>query len=629
MKKTFLRHSIYLALSLILLSACSSKSPAPTPVPEHPPLLTQFTQHPPADYLKQASMAHNDTRFDWQLLAAKAYLQGGQLNAGLQLLQELQPQAQKPYQQAGWQLVRAYASQLGQHPEQALQQLNFDSQWTLSDPYWKNYYQLRVDLETQLNRPIAAATDRVQLDPFLDSSQKAINQRTIWKLLKPIDSLQLRSYQQPGNELLNGYLELAAISNEPVATPQQLLAKLNQWQLSYPNHPAIQFIKGKLSGALKAPLYHPERIAVLLPLSGHFAQSGQMLRDGILAAYNDQVAQGQSIPQITFIDTMQNSMADIAAQLTTLKSEFIIGPLLKTNIEAFSQLKQPQPWLALNNINDGQIASDLMQPAAAVGSSEPTTTIEPHYSLSLEPETEAQQAAFELTKQGEHHPLLLLPDNELGRRIAKSFSVQWQSTHDDTPDITYYKNRDSLQDAVQQMLKTDQSQQRIRQMKQLLGQDLETEVRSRRDANAVYIIADNITSKLLIPFINVTISPFAEPLKIFGSSRTHQVGVSNQELNGMIISEIPWLLDHTSANAKRFQDLWPHASDSDKRLYALGYDAYHIMPTLAQMRGFSEYHIQGLTGILSVDADGQVQRQLVWSEYRDGQLEPIFEQTGD
>lgn len=614
MNNSSLWRSSYLALSLILLGACSSGT-----VPlssDQPPLLTNPTQYSAEDYLKIAKENQTTLSIDWQLLAAKAYIEDGQLDQGFSLLNQVTPATDR--QKAGWQLLAAYGYQLRGLPAKALAQLNFDS-WELPNSYWRQYYNRRATLEGQLNRPIAEATDRISLDRYLDDDERRANQRAIWQQLKPLDSYTLRSFQQPGKETLNGYLELAAISNEPVTRAEELLNKLNQWQLAYPNHPAAQFIKGKLSDALQAPLYTPKKIAILLPLSGHFAQSGQMLRDGILAAYSDLAKDGREMPQLNFIDTIAQPMSEIAKQLDAQQSEFVVGPLLKSNIEAFAKLQQQRPWLALNNIHDGRNDEETDEDEKIATSHQ--------YTLSLEPETEAQQAAQEMSQRGEHHPLLLLPDNALGKRMANSFADQWQANHQDTPEVTYYSDRSHLQTAVRQMLKTDESQQRIRQVKALLGQDLKSEVRSRRDADAVYIVADNVTTKLLIPFINVTISPFAEPMQIFGSSRTQQEGVNNQELNGMIISEIPWLLDRTSDNALRFRSFWPQASDMDKRLYALGYDAYHILPTLAQMRGFSDYHIQGLTGLLSVANDGQVERSLNWSEYRNGQLETIFEQN--
>ncbi|MFM2486732.1 penicillin-binding protein activator [Celerinatantimonas yamalensis] len=600
-------------LTIVVLTGCSSNGVSPQPV--SPPTITGVMTLAPSDYLSRAQHAQGSAVFDWQLLAAKAYLQQNKLGAAQQLLQQLHSTVGSKRQQAGWQLVSAAAALLNQHPEQAITLLQFDHQWQLPDDYWRHDYQQLAQLYQTAHQPINAATALIDLEPYLQDKNAALaqNRHQIWQLLKPLNSLTLRSYEQPGNETLNGYLELIAISNEPVSSPQQLLDNLNQWKQSYPNHPAIHFIQGQLSKALQSPVFQPKRIAILLPLSGHFAESGQHIRDGILAAYSDASQQDRGAVQLNFIDTNSQSMMAIIAQIKQLKSDFVIGPLLKSNVSAYAQQNLALPWLALNDFE-----TDNVTP--------PTQLASNSYSFSLDPGTEAAQAAQQMTNIGEKHPLLLVPDTDIGKRMAMRFSQVWQSNHDDQPDITIYHGRDDLQQAVKRMLLTDQSSQRIQQIRRLLGHDIKAEVRSRRDSNSVYIVADNIDTKLIVPFISVTISPFAPSLQLFGSSRSHQEGVNNNELNGMIVSEMPWLLDHQSDNAKRFAQIWPQASDTDKSLYAMGYDAYQILPHLAQMRGFKDYRLQGLTGVLSVTKDGQIHRQLIWSQYNDGHLESIYQQ---
>ncbi|CAG9295616.1 penicillin-binding protein activator [Celerinatantimonas diazotrophica] len=596
-------------LGLLLLTACSSNGIAPKLTAQHPPSITQWAQYDATDYLAQAKAVQGPLIFDWQLLAAKAYIQNGQMGQGQQLLETLHLKAHSARQKAAWRLVSAYAAQLNHHPLQAIKWLQFPSdEQSLPKDYYKSAYQQLAQLYESQHQPINAANALIKLEPYLPQQQVNNNRHHIWQLLKPLSSFKLRSYEQPGQDMLNGYLELIAISNEPVKSPQQLLDRLNQWKQTYPNNPAANFIQGSLSKALQRSLYQPKKIAVLLPLSGHFAQSGQWVRDGLLAAYSD-LDRGNV--QLDFIDTNSQSMATIGHKITALNSDFIIGPLLKSNVREYAKLDLNKPWLALNNLDD--VNADNNDRAK-------------RYSLSLDPETEAVQAAIQMSNLGAIHPLLLVPDNDIGKRMADSFSLTWQKNHKDMPDITFYHGRNDLQNAVKRMLLTTQSAQRINRIKALLGQDLKTEVRSRRDSNSVYIVANNIDTKLIVPFISVTISPFAKPLQLFGSSRSHQEGVNNNELNGMSVTEMPWLLDKVSDNAQRFAKLWPHATDTDKSLYAIGYDAYKILPHLAQMRGFKDYHLQGLTGILSVTENGTIHRQLVWSSYQDGHLESVYEQ---
>ncbi|CAG8998931.1 MAG: Penicillin-binding protein activator LpoA [Candidatus Celerinatantimonas neptuna] len=607
MKRPLSWHSYYLMACLVFLSACTSNQLRPLKTDVIPPTITGLLVYPPNDYLTQAKRAKSQYKFDWQLLAAKAYLEHGQMGKGQQLLQTLQKSAATERQHAAWLLVSAYASELNQHQEQALKTLHFPAHWQLPDDYWRTYYQKLAQLNVSQQHPIAAASALISLNSFLNEAQRQANRKQIWDLLKPIDSFTLRSYEQPGNNMLNGYLELIAISNEPVNSPQQLLKKLDQWKQAYPNNPAIHFVQGQLSKALQSKLYNPTHIAILLPLSGHFAQSGQRIQDGILAAYSDLSQKGRDKPQLTFFDTNEQPVSTIEAKIHQSDCDFVIGPLLKSNVKAYAQLKVTLPWLALNDIDN--------RPQATQNSRD-------IYSLSLDPQTEAAQAAQQMLQDDEHHPLLFVPDTDIGHRMAISFSNVWKKENKDAPDITFY-SKDNLQNSVRQMLKTNQSIIRIQQIRRLLGRNIKAEVRSRRDSSAVYIVANNLETKLIVPFISVTISPFASSLHLYGSSRTQQSNVNNTELDGMMISEVPWLLNQYAPNATRFTQLWPQANDTDKLLYAMGYDAYHILPHLQQMRGFKDYHVQGLTGILGVKENGTIKRRLIWSQYRNGHLEPL------
>ena len=139
------------------------------------------------------------------------------------------------------------------------------------------------------------------------------------------------------------------------------------------------------------------------------------------------------------------------------------------------------------------------------------------------------------------------------------------------------------------------------------------------------MIGNNTETKLIKAFIDVTVSPFAVSPRLYASSRSYDKNdeTSENELDGIYISEMPWILEQQSVNAIRHQQLWPSSSDSQKRLYALGYDAYSLISQLAQMRGYSDYQLNGLTGKLSVNQQGLVIRQLTWTQYKDGQLLPL------
>ncbi|MPW28341.1 penicillin-binding protein activator [Agarivorans sp. B2Z047] len=606
MKHNLISALRYLSLSLmLLLAACSSGPTKPPIVAIDLPSIAVAPEHNAEFYLDQASIAPVEQTFEWELLAAKAYYQQGMFQAGDAVTTSLNKQANTVQRGAGLRLVSAYALELQGQYTPALALLDFDPAWQLPDDYWYAYFQARGNIYQKQNNPLAASGAFIELDRYLSEEAREANHQTIWQLLKPLTAFTLRSFQQPGNELRNGWLEIVAISNEPKQSPEKLVAKLQTWKTEYPAHPALDYVAGDLAKALSITPYTPQKVAVLLPLSGKYQNNGLAVKDGLVSAFLDSQTEFSSDTELVFYDTQSQAMETLYPQLEQDQIDFIVGPLLKSQLRSLLNLAPTQPVFALNDVQAGEQEQQFFFP--------------------LSPEDEAKQAAQFMAQREEQNPLLLAPQSSLGKRMAESFTEEWQTLSSSPVDVIYYANRNDLQRAVRKLLHTDMSQQRISQFKQILGQDLEAEVRSRSDANSLYLVGNNTETKLIKAFIDVTVSPFAVSPRLYASSRSYDKNdeTSENELDGIYISEMPWILEQQSVNAIRHQQLWPSSSDSQKRLYALGYDAYSLISQLAQMRGYSDYQLNGLTGKLSVNQQGLVIRQLTWTQYKDGQLVPL------
>ncbi|GAD01003.1 lppC putative lipoprotein [Agarivorans albus MKT 106] len=590
---------------MLLLAACSSGPTKPPIVAIDLPSIAVAPEHNAEFYLDQASIAPVEQTFEWELLAAKAYYQQGMFQAGDAVTTSLNKQANTVQRGAGLRLVSAYALELQGQYTPALALLDFDPAWQLPDDYWYAYFQARGNIYQKQNNPLAASGAFIELDRYLSEEAREANHQTIWQLLKPLTAFTLRSFQQPGNELRNGWLEIVAISNEPKQSPEKLVAKLQTWKTEYPAHPALDYVAGDLAKALSITPYTPQKVAVLLPLSGKYQNNGLAVKDGLVSAFLDSQTEFSSDTELVFYDTQSQAMETLYPQLEQDQIDFIVGPLLKSQLRSLLNLAPTQPVFALNDVQAGEQEQQFFFP--------------------LSPEDEAKQAAQFMAQREEQNPLLLAPQSSLGKRMAESFTEEWQTLSSSPVDVIYYANRNDLQRAVRKLLHTDMSQQRISQFKQILGQDLEAEVRSRSDANSLYLVGNNTETKLIKAFIDVTVSPFAVSPRLYASSRSYDKNdeTSENELDGIYISEMPWILEQQSVNAIRHQQLWPSSSDSQKRLYALGYDAYSLISQLAQMRGYSDYQLNGLTGKLSVNQQGLVIRQLTWTQYKDGQLVPL------
>jgi outer membrane PBP1 activator LpoA protein len=62
------------------------------------------------------------------------------------------------------------------------------------------------------------------------------------------------------------------------------------------------------------------------------------------------------------------------------------------------------------------------------------------------------------------------------------------------------------------------------------------------------------------------------------------------------------------------KELWAEQSNMEVRLKALGMDAYKLIGELPQMKLVPGLSIRGQTGVLSLDNNCVVQRELSWTE---------------
>ena len=192
-----------------------------------------------------------------------------------------------------------------------------------------------------------------------------------------------------------------------------------------------------------------------------------------------------------------------------------------------------------------------------------------------------------------------------------------------TPATRQFSSRKQIQQEIASVFGLTDSQNRIKQMQQVLGMELEAEPRSRRDTDSVYLIANVNELTLLKPFIEVAINPDASQPKLYASSRSYpDRNADTSEIRGIEFSDIPLLVDANHNFMNRYEELWPDSKNTDVRLHAFGMDAYKMVSELPQMRVVDNYSTQGNTGQLSLDDQCVIQRQLSWAIYTGNGIEP-------
>ncbi len=560
-------------------------------------------------YLEQAKNTKSELRRDkLMLLAAKAQLNDNQTEAAETLLQGLtRTLSPAPTVQAQYRYLKAKVLIKRKQFSQALDELKFPSQWQL--PVWqrKAYYQTRAWLFARLQQPLNRIGELSLLSKFTDKREAARINDTIWRLLRPVAQDQLAELARNTAEpLYAGWLQLAYIAKHYGADPNQLISYLGRWQRQHKDHPAALRLPSDLEKALNTKPYRPRKIAVLLPLSGDEGEIANPVRAGILSRY---LKTPESNVQLEFYDTGKDPVKAYQQALNE-GAEFIIGPLLPGN---------------LNKLKQYQTQNPSSVPQLYLNQPERFTPEENRYYFSLSPQQEAADAAMHMFRRGIKAPLIFAANNKIGHRMAYAFNQEWRKLTETPAEIHFYDGGDKMKITVQQAMGVTASKARIAAMKAIAGGKLKADFRSRQDIDAIYMIAGARDLPLLKPFIDVNFSVFTKPVPLYTTSRGRPNGDirrAKPEYNGVTVSEAPWLMRNTPDN--RIADkLWPTWNNGQQRLYAMGSDALELVGKLAQMRAFPGFHFKGDSGLLSVDKNGVIDRQLQWGKYRGGYLLPL------
>ncbi len=579
----------------IMLAACSTTPSVPTSVQ-----ITDKPQLSAQTYLMRADSSQGNLQNDWLIMALKAAVAENDRPQAELLIRRLSKQTLSDAQQAEWQLARAQLSFNQQQYQAVLSRLSFPTDWRLDPRQWQKYYQLRADSLLALDRAFDANRELVGLYEHSTSQQQSIIAQQIWQNFDEYSSSTITTLTTASDEeILDGWLQLAIYVKTLGSDLPQLKNTLEQWLKENASHPAARYTPQTISDILALDLVKPTHTALLLPLSGRFAKQAELIRDGfIMAMMND--PQRDPNATLTILDTNTESLESVDATLAEKQVDFVVGPLVKSDIEKLQtfQKKRGQaiPTLALN-------IPDKIEPSS-------TTCY-----LTLSPEQEVAQAAKYLFSQGYRYPLILAPQGSYGDRVVEAFNQEWRQYSTNKVAVNLFGDKRQLQRNINNVFGLQASQQNIAQMNSLLGISLESQPRSRRDIDAVYIAAGIADLTLIKPFIEVAINPDTRPPKLFSNSNSNSGGRQFEDLSGITYSDIPLLIEANNPIATQAAELWPRTSNADRRLQALGMDAYQLMLELPQMKAVKGYTISGQTGVLGIDQNCIVQREISWAEH--------------
>ena len=608
-------------MMIITLAGCAGGSSSPsrsTSEPEQVPLVIESTQRSASDWLTEAKAARtNEDRQHALILAAAAYQNQQQWQHAAAVLSQVQESQLSAADRRQFRLLQAeFAAQQQNWPEVLNLLDNLTNQFTERTERAKVLY-LRAAAATVEGEFLEAALWRIEQQRY---QPDGVSSADIWALLQRVSWQDWQNFQRPSETLVDGWTRLAIRLQDALRNQDDITATLQQWQASYPDHPAQEILRSTFSDWLE-PHDQSREVVVLLPLSGQYASQGLAIRDGIIMALL-----AQPSLSTTFIDTNTTASDTIIERLQTLQPDFVVGPLLKENVDTMLANREALVWpqLFLNEqpvMTAGNLDDETAAPAAE---KQPG-----HYFFALDPETEVRSAADYLFHSGYQQPLVFAPETTRGQQAVKVFSNHWAKLPARNPDINagFYRTTEDMKNSVQLNLGVQDSEQRINTVKIAAGKIIvDAEPRSRTDVDAIYLTAGADQTRLLKPFIEVNTSPFAKRIPVYASSASHlrQSSVSENDLHQVRFSEMPWLLPNHE-DAELLTELFEVRNQwglSQARLAAMGHDAMQLVPSLPIMEHLPGYQHIGYTGLLNVNGK-RLQRQLSWASFNQHQVQPV------
>jgi hypothetical protein len=246
------------------------------------------------------------------------------------------------------------------------------------------------------------------------------------------------------------------------------------------------------------------------------------------------------------------------------------------------------------------------------------------YFFALAPEDEASQLAKHIRAKGFKRPIVLAADTSTTQRMSEAFISQWATQEQQAdyiaPDHATFTDSKNMRMQVSQLLDVSQSKARVKQIENLTTTEVYAVERNRRDVDAIVLFANPEQTELLNPIIESSLSPFAgSAISVFASSRSYSLDLNKnsiRDLRNLIFIDMPWMLPANpwQSLAEQTTLLWPQRQDTLLRLFAMGYDAYSLLPQLRHLQLLPQNSTPGLTGTLTVNAQGEVHRELPWAK---------------
>lgn len=573
--------ALAVALSLSL-NACTSTTSTTAPNASTVSTTQAFSslELSTAQYQAMVQSADADSRFPAMVLLARSAIVAQDYVTAEATIAQMKAEAITPLQQDEALLIEGLMCMHQGKNTDALFILNRINTATLPTAVASFYYQVSSNVKNNLFREthrveqlLQATNDRIKLLNYVNPETQRAVALQIEQGLQQLPASELTvQLNQNSDPLLKGFIEFALLdSSQSQKVKQQLV---QGWQSKYPEHP-LSFAAENLAAGIAASsnlgaasgldatsgqvvsLKEGDRLAVLLPLSGRFAASvGEPARLGILAALQDR----NSNLKVTFYDTNRMTMEEIASALGQNGTNFIIGPILKPEVDALLSTNITLPAIVFN---------------------QPASPREQLYYYNLGPDYEGALAASKIYHDGHNSPVVIAPESTRGQRAINGFTQVWQQANTNGPITCRYADINSVQAALTTC--------------------------PLNNADAIYI---NATASDVIKVRGVL--PDNTPLYLTDRS---YMGLNHSSgelaLAGAFLGDMPWLLTD-NALKKDLMATLPQADAQVQRIFASAYDSINLAFNLERLHQDRADVLHGISGDLQIGSNGIIEMAPMW-----------------
>ncbi|WP_075182707.1 penicillin-binding protein activator [Pantoea sp. 1.19] len=635
-----------LLLAAILFAGCTGTGTRTSPVD------IQGAASRSSDYyLQQLQQSADDNKADWQLLAIRALLNEGKTDAAKAQLDALPGQLNAP-QSRERDLLVAQLLLAQNAARQAQAQLKEIDVALLSDAQKARYYQLQITA-LQGQPSLALLRALIAQEPLLTGEAHQKNIDTTWQTLTQLTPAQLQSLVINADEnTLQGWLDLLNVYSTQRSDADRLKTAISDWQTRYPQNPGAKTLPSALDQLQNMQPASTGRIALLLPLNGQAQNFGKAIQQGFNDAKNGLLSAPETTPasesapaseadavvspsaeatpaaapapaptpaassaEIRVYDSSAQPIDQLLAQAQRDGATLVVGPLLKNQVDGVAASQTPLNVLALNTPAHMQNHPNLCY-------------------FALSPEDEARDAAQHMWDQGKRSPLLLLPRNDLGDRVASAFAGKWSELGGSTVLQQRFGSTGELKQNINSGAGISLSGTPVAapppQSIAIAGlsipapQSEPTASSTGGGLDSAYIVATQSELALIKPMITMRAGSRSN-VALYASSRSAQAGAGPDfrlEMEGIQYSDIPLLSGGNPALMQQVAGQFNH-DYSLVRLYAMGADAWQLASHFSEVRQLPGYQLKGETGTLTTDQNCMINRKLSWNQYQQGQIVPV------